>query len=131
MGIPAASIRSAVELGNTLSAEVQVDVIHEAWIGGDGYGKPVYAAPVIRKALVQEGTNQHRRMPSGDVITARAAVTFLDPVPPNGTPGRREPIDPRDRITLPSGLTGPIVEAQGGMIDPSTNAPYISSFWLK
>jgi len=131
MGGLANSIRAAVEAASTLTASLKVNVIHEAWIGhADGYGGPAFAVPVSLPALVQEGTNQ-RRLPTGEVITTRACVSFLAPIAPNGAAGRREPIDPRDRVTLPSGLTGPLTENPGAMVDPSTGRPYISVFWLQ
>lgn len=131
MGL-ADAIRSAVAAASAQTAGLQVDVTHEAWIGhkAGGYAQPDYAVAVSRKALVQEGTNQIR-LPNGDVFTARACISFLVPVLANGAAGRKEPIDPRDRITLPSGLTGPIVENPGGMVDPQTGRPFINTFWLK
>lgn len=107
-------------------------VTHEAWIGHKpgGYAEPDFAVPVTRLALVQEGTNQ-QRTPEGKEITVRACISFLDPIPANGAVGRREPVDPRDRITLRSGLTGPIVDAPGSVIDTETGRRVISVFWLK
>lgn len=130
MGGLAASIRSALEAVNAQTATIQGNVTHEAWIGRDGYDKPAFDAPVLRTALIQEGSRQVR-LTTGDVITTKACLSFLSPIPPNGASGRREPVDPRDRFTLPSGLTGPIVEAPGAAIDPSTGRPFISVFWLK
>jgi len=124
-------VRGAVASVSALTSGLKVNVTHEAWIGhADAYAGPAYAAPVLLPALVQEGTNQ-RRLPTGEVITARACVSFLEPVAPNGAVGRREPIDPRDRVTLPSGLTGPLTENPGAMVDPTTGRPYLSVFWLK
>jgi hypothetical protein len=124
-------IRAGVAGVQAQLTSLQVTVTHEAWIGhADAYGGPDYAPPVSLSALVQEGTNQ-RRLPTGEVITARACVSFLQPVPANGAVGRREPIDPRDRVTLPSGITGPLVENPGAMVDPSTGRPYLSVFWLQ
>lgn len=126
-----AVIRGAVAAVKTQLSSIQVNVTHEAWIGHqDGHAQPAFAPPVLLPAMVQEGANT-RRLPTGEVITARACISFLFPVAPNGAPGRREPIDPRDRITLPSGLTGPLVESPGAAIDPTTNRPYISVFWLQ
>jgi hypothetical protein len=107
-------------------------ITHEAWIGHKpgGYAEPDFAVPVTRLALVQEGTNQKRTL-GGDVITVRACISFLDPIAPNGAEGRREPVDPRDRITLRSGLTGPIVDAPGSVIDTETGRRVLSVFWMK
>jgi hypothetical protein len=130
MGL-AAAIRTAVAAANAQTASLQVNVIHEAWIGfKDSDGTPDYATPVSRPALVQEGSTPHRRLPDGELITTRATVSFLGPVEPNGAEGRQEPIDPRDLFTLPSGLTGPLMEVSGVMIDPSTGRPFLSTFRL-
>jgi hypothetical protein len=107
-------------------------VTHEPWIGfKDSYGDPDYGSPISRKALIQEGTIPHRRGGDGDVITTRACISFRDPVEPNGAEGRSEPIDPRDRITLPSGLTGPIVSDDGAVINPTTGARSANTVWLR
>lgn len=109
-----------VDLGLTPGIQVG-QVTHEAWIGADAYDKPTYDAPAQLDAVFQEGTRQVRTA-TGETITTQACVLLLGTVAPNGAAGRREPIDPRDRITLPSGYTGPIVENPGA---PPT------SVWLK
>ena len=129
MGL-ADAIRLAVAAVNAQTASLQVSVVHEAWIGQDGDGTPEYAAPVIRQALVQEGSTPQRRLPDGELITTRATISFLGPVEPHGAEGRQEPIDPRDMFTLPSGLTGPIMEVSGVMIDTTTGAPFLNTFRL-
>lgn len=128
MGLDAV-VRSAL-LAADATATIQGTLTHEAWIGQDQHGAPLYAPPVSHLALIHQGTNQHRTL-TGEVITTRACVSFLRPIAPNGTAGRREPVDPRDRITLFSGMTGPLVEAPGSMIDPATGAPFLSVFWLR
>jgi len=115
---------------NEQTASLQVPVMHEAWVGADALGDDLpLAAPVSRPALVQEGVLHHKK-PDGQVITTKARISFLVPVEPNGAEGRQEPIDPRDRITLPSGLTGHIVEVPGVLVDPATGRPYVSTVWL-
>lgn len=96
-------------------------VTHEAWIGSDEYNKPTYDDPVDLEAMYQEGSGQVRTR-DGEVIATRACILLLGTVAPNGTTGRREPIDPRDKLTLPSGYTGPIVDNVGA---PPT------SVWLR
>jgi hypothetical protein len=106
-------------------------VTHEAWIGQDGDGKPVYAVAVSRKAIVQEGSTPFRRGSDGETITTRACISFREAVEPNGATGRHEPIDPRDRITLASGLTGPIVSDGGAVVNPTTGARSQNTVWLR
>jgi hypothetical protein len=113
-----------------------VEIQHEPWIGtADAYNKPAYGAPVILRAMVQEGSQQIRDA-TKEEVTVRACVCIFDPIPPNGAPGRREPIDPRDRITLESGYTGPIVENDGSQRIaapwmPAGSTRPVHVLWLK
>lgn len=106
-------------------------VTHEPWIGQDAYGDPIYGSPISRKALIQEGTTPHRRSSDGEVITTRACISFREPLEPVGAEGRHEPIDARDLITLPSGLTGPLVSNEGSIVNPSTGAPTVNTVWMR
>jgi hypothetical protein len=65
-----------------------------------------------------------RRMANGQEVMQRATVTFIGPVTANGAVDRQEPIDPRDKITLPDGSTGSILSIEG-VADPSTSYPYM------
>jgi hypothetical protein len=65
-----------------------------------------------------------RKLPDGREVVHRATLMFTQPVAANGAEGRREPIDPRDRITLPSGFAGVIIDVRGP-VDPLTDAPYV------
>jgi hypothetical protein len=125
-------VRAGVATANKItggSAGLQVPVTHEAWIGQDGYAAKLYAAPVTRTALVEEGARP-RRTSTGEVLLTRAHITFLAPIEANGAAGRLEPIDPRDRFTLPSGVTGPIVDFDGMPVDVSTGRSFLSGIWL-
>jgi hypothetical protein len=116
-------VRKGVALANKLTTSLQLEVSHEAWIADDGEGQPQYALPVPYTAIVEEG-GKARRSPTGEVVYPQFSLTFLTPIEPNGASGRQEPIDPRDRLTLPDGRTGPILGAPSGVADPETNAAY-------
>lgn len=107
---------------------LQIDVVHEPWIGKDGRVGPIFDTGITRTALVQYRRPQQLR-DDGQRIAARVILSFLAPVDPNGADGRREPIDPRDRITLPDGTTGPIVDVQS-MPAPDTNQPFLIVVYL-
>lgn len=118
-------IRSGVAIADSITTSIQGDVIHEAWIGiKDKKGSAKFAAPVSRRALIEKSqtiiTNE-----KGETVKRTAKVTFLRVVEPNGAEGRSEPVDERDRITLPDGLTGPILTVKGGVLDPATGRPYL------
>lgn len=125
-------LTGAVAVANaaTQALGLQVDVVHEAWVRQkNALGDADYATPVSRPALAQEGVLHHPK-PDGTVITTKARLSFLEPVPPNGAEGRQEPFDSRDIFTLPSGLSGHPVEVPGVLVDPLTGHPYVSTVWL-
>lgn len=101
-----------------------------AWIGTDDYSKPTYANAIFIPAIIEDATHL-RRIGRGqtDITDAqetklRSVITIPRPVAANGAANRKEPIDPRDQITLPNGYTGPIVNVEG-VIDPLTGKPYM------
>jgi hypothetical protein len=116
----------ALEAVRAATESLQVEVVHEAWFSQDGLGAPEYDAPVLRPALVQEGVVEHVKTLSGREVMARARITFF-PDPETGTPPA---ISSRDRITLPGGLIGPIVEIRGALVNPGTNTPWVTVVWL-
>jgi hypothetical protein len=117
-------VRSGIALAKSITASLQAEVEHTPWVGNDDYGTNSGAGtPTMRPALV-EMRQRLRRDATGKEVMQRATVTFLGPVPPNGATGRREPIDPRDRIVLPDGTTGPILDVSG-LADPSTSGHYM------
>lgn len=122
-------IRDMIAVADSVTKSLQAPVQHWAWISsGSGANKVVYDASVERMALV-EHKQSLRRTTTGEVVLARTKVTFLEPVEPNGAVGRREPIDPRDKIILPDGSTAPIVDV-AGLVDPGTNLPYLYEVYL-
>jgi len=130
MGL-ATAIRQQLEAVRVATAGpdgLQVNVVHEPWIGQDGRVKPIFDTAVTRPALVQFRRPQQLRS-EGQQIAARVILSFFGPVAPNGAIGRREPFDPRDKITLPDGTTGPIVDVQS-MPAPDTNEPLLTVVYL-
>lgn len=113
-------VRNAVALANRVTTSLQAEVTHEPWIGKDKYGKPLYDNPVRRLALIQKNTSNV----GGQQLVQGATITFIYPIDPNGANLRQEPIDPRDKITLPDGWTQPIASVSG-ITDPLTGMPYL------
>lgn len=117
-------IRNMVSVADKLTKDLQVPVIHEPWISNDAtYGTPVYGAPVTRLAIV-EMKQRTLRLNNGQEITQRASVTFTYPIEANGAEGRQEPIDIRDKLTLPSGYSGPIKVVEG-LENNFPDSPYL------
>ena len=119
----AGTVRSAVATADKVSKSLQEEVVHSAWIGQDMFGKAEFATSVYRKAMVEQGIKD-RRLGDGRIVTTRAKITFLETVEPNGAEGRVGAIDPRDKISLADGTSGPILDV-GGLRDPEMLRPYL------
>lgn len=128
MPFPRETLVSGVSLVNTLTLGVQSLVSHEAWTGQDVFGADTYAAPVSRLAVIDRTNKVQVR--DAQTVTIAATITFIGDVLPNGAAGRREPIDPRDIITLPDGFTGPIIDSPNSVIDPVTGRGFIQEVML-
>lgn len=128
-------VRKAVAIADKVTSSLQVGtspgvatVSISAWIGQspDGRGGSIYASPVNSLAIVEYGGEVADSV--GRQVETFAHLTFPRPLAPNGTPGRQEPIDVRDRI-LVAGRTGPIVKISG-FADPSIGRPFMTEVWL-
>lgn len=115
-------------IADGLVGTLQVEVSHEAWIGQDVNVKPSYDTARLQLAIVEDEQRQFRSA-SGDVIYSQCRIDFLRPLAANGADGRKEPIDPRDRLTLPDGTTGPILGISG-LVDVGTGRRFYSQVWL-
>lgn len=123
-------IRDGLAIAKTIVDDggVMGTVQHSAWTGQDYTGAATYATAAGRKAIIEQ--RQRLRMTSsGKIVATKAYIAFLEPVPANGASGRQEPIDTRDKIVLPDGTTGQIVDV-AGLVDASTTRPYYSEVWL-
>lgn len=121
-------IRQGVALAHSLTTSLQANVVLHRWSQSSGFGEAVYAAPITVTALIEQKQRLHA-MSSGQTILTRAKITILTPLAPLGASGRTEPIDVRDKLILPDGTTGPIVDVEG-LVDPDTNRPYLYEIWM-
>ena len=117
MGILTDAVNIASSVTDGLG--LQSTVTHEAIAGLDGYGNKLYAAPVSRLAVV-EMKQKSVKTASGEMDVSQASVLFLDPT---------LIIDSDDRITLPNGMTGPILTLEGFM-NPETGQPALTQVYL-
>lgn len=128
MAFPAEIIRSGVGIANSLTLGVQSPITHYAWISQSVAGDDTYDDPVTLLCVIDRTNRVIVR--DGEHITIGATLAFVGDVAPNGAVGRREPIDPRDKIVLPDGFTGPIIDSPGSVIDPDTERGFIQSVML-
>lgn len=104
-------MRNAVATVHGVVGSLEPDVTLEPWIGQDVHAKPIYDDPVTLTAIV-ERKSRLIAADDGSQKLVLATLTIITPVAANGAANRDEPIDPRDRFTLPGGQTGPIVDVQ-------------------
>lgn len=112
-------IGQALEGLAAVTEGIQEDVQHEQFVAGPSLGPPRFGLKTVRRALVQRKEGKKVKA-GGQEVTFRAIVSFLTPVP----------FDVRDRLTLSDGLTGPVVDEQGGAIDVATGLPYGRVVWV-
>jgi hypothetical protein len=111
-------LRRGVAIANRVTNRLQDVIQHSAQSGQDIYGNDTWADPVSIPAVIELKQQLHRTE-SGETVLAQAKITILQPVA----------IDAKDRIALPDGTTGPIVDV-AGVLDPTTNRPYATEVWL-
>jgi hypothetical protein len=127
MGLGSSIFARAVDLvrSTTESLGFQGEVLHEARLGQDAVGEKAYAAVVPRLACIAEG-EQQLLTKDGRTVRTKAVITFFPAAAGEAPPE----IGLRDRLTLPSGLVGVIVEIPQTATDPETGAPLIRVAWL-
>lgn len=119
MGL-ADTVRGAVAVANAATAGLQVNVSHYAAGTPDEAGNVPYPAlPTARPALV---TRKQKMVTTstGQNVLSTAEVVFLDPA---------VVINELDKIVLPDGTTGPILNTVG-FLDQGTNRPYLTQVYL-
>jgi len=104
-------VRAAVAVADSITASLQSTVQHYPWVR-DGSNGRVWGSATPRAAVVDLSPKLIRTS-DGSVVQRRAVVIFP----------RAVSVDPRDKIVLPDGTTGPIVDVSGAA-DPSTGRPY-------
>lgn len=100
-------LRSAVAVADQVTMSLQVSVSHEAYASQDGFGAPTYASAVTRDAIVVYATKPVRTLEGHEKLST---AQILLP--------RNVAVDVRDRFTLPSGATAPVLTVTG-VADPT------------
>lgn len=117
MSFPREVLVAGINIADALLAGVQGTVQYEAYTSGDGDGDEDYASPVGVQCVIDQ-TRRQVSTASGRLLTTVATLTF-----PRGGLN----INPKDRITLPDGTTGPLIlESPGAVFDPVTGRGFIT-----
>lgn len=120
----ASLLRNGVALIDSLTADLQANVQHWAFVssngrGGDTFNPPLGSPGTALPCIVDYRSKQHA-LTDGRIINVIATLTFPRPVA----------IDVRDRIVLPNGQTAPIQTSPGSVVDPTTGAGYFTEVMM-
>lgn len=121
------ALRAGVKVADKITKPVQPSVTFERDLGTDAYGTKAYGTVVSLRAIV-DWRQKQVRTPTGILSVSRASVMFLDIaalVAATGGTG----ISDNDKITLPDGTTGPILDLSG-FIDAGTGQPLATEVFL-
>jgi hypothetical protein len=99
-------IRSAVAVADAVTTSVQPSITHEPYASQNGYGTPTYGTAVARLAVVSYETKPVRTVEGHEQLST-AQITIP----------RNVPVDLRDRFTLPTGYSAPVLAVRG-VADP-------------
>lgn len=122
------TLLNAVKTVDTVTKSLQATVtFQKAVVDATGYHTPDYPTSVSLLAIVDWKQKPVRNM-QGVMTVSRASVIFLDVaalvMATNG-----EGVNDLDRITLPDGTTGPIIDLSG-FIDAGTGKPFATEVML-
>lgn len=120
-------INLAVKTADKVTKDLQPEVTFERYLSSDGAGGKTYASPVGLKAIVED-KQQIVRTLSGELSQSKTTIIFLDIkalLAATGGNGVQE----ADKITLPSGESGPILSV-GGFISRETGIPVATEVFL-
>lgn len=123
-------LRFGVELANQITDDLRIQstvTFQKMVISTDGYTSKTYPTSVPLKAIVDWKQKQIRTT-LGVLSVSRASVLFLD-VAKLLAATNGEGIDDNDRIILPDGTTGPILD-MAGFIDSGTGIPIATEVFL-
>jgi len=120
-------VRSGVKLADNLTKSLQATVQFQRHLGDDGFGTDTYATAVPLKAIV-DWKQKHLRTQTGELSVSRASIMFIDLAALNATTGGQGVSD-QDKITLPDGTTGPILD-MSGFIDAGTGHPVATEVFI-
>lgn len=126
MAFPGNILETGIKIVDRAIPGLKATCTLRQFTGSDANGDFTYADPITFKAIVDYTNKVTLR--NAQIVSISATLTVLETVPFNNTltdPPRRNPIDPRDEITLPDGTIGPIISVPGSIHNPRTSTGFI------
>lgn len=121
-------VRKGIKVADKVVKSLEAEVSYYRFLGDDDeYGTPRFASAVKLRAIVEWKQRSLRTM-TGQLSVSRSSVQFLSiQALVLATDG--EGIDDNDKIVLPDGTTGPILD-MSGFIDAGTGHPLATEVFL-
>jgi hypothetical protein len=120
-------LRAGIAVADGILKPLEALVTYERHIGTDGFGTDIWAAPIQMRAICDWKQSQVTTA-SGGMSLSKVTVTFIDIKAMEVATGGQG-ISDQDRITLPDGTTGPIMN-MSGFIDAITGQPVATDVYL-
>jgi hypothetical protein len=121
------TLRIGVKIADQVTKPLQATVTFERFLTSGVSGDKSFASPVSMRAIV-DWKQKQLRTPQGILSVSRASVTFLD-INEMVSATSGEGVSDNDKITLPDGTTGPILD-MSGFIDAGTGHPIATEVFL-
>lgn len=122
-------LKNAVKTAHKITKSAHSPVTVYPWLSQDGAGDATYAAGESFIGVVDQKRSL-RKLPDGKTITIEASILFTVPLPVRSIAGRKDPIDPKDKIVLQDGYSGPILNVNNSVVNPETGYGYTTEVWL-
>lgn len=121
-------VRAGVKVADSVTKPLQAEVAFSRMVlSGDGYGTKTYPVTVQMRAIV-DWKQKQLRTTSGVLSVCRASIMFLS-VADVVAATEGQGISDEDRIVLPDGTTGPILD-MSGFIDAGTGHPVATEVFI-
>ena len=121
-------LRSGVKIIDNVTKPLQAEVLYSRYVSSDAYGKVTYSPLNKKMKAIVDLRQTQVRTTSGVLSMCRATVMFVDvDAVVSATAG--EGVSDRDRIILPDGKTGPILNF-AGFVDAGTTKPIATEVFL-
>jgi hypothetical protein len=121
------ALRAGVKVADKVTKPLQPSVSFERYLSEDGFGTRTYASAVSLKAIVEHKQRNVSTM-TGELAVSHAYVMFLD-IAALVIATAGDGVDVNDKITLPNGVTGPILNFDG-FVDAGTGQPLATEIYL-
>jgi hypothetical protein len=122
-------LRAGIKTADDVTKPLQATVMYSRCTGEDAYGELLYAAGAVPLRAIVEWKQQQVMTQGGTLVSSRVSVLFLD-VAALATASAGAGVTTKDKIVLPAGETGTIINLDG-FLDAGTGQPVATTAYLE